>query len=243
MTDTYKATSGLSLNFITLSGAYNENINRTFAFGNIETRTHTTSYPNANVRVARLEVLPFLKKYTHSSSVNMMFNQTYEQRFQDTVLQSDSKGISFSPLVGWQVQWVKGISSTVDVSYSETSSRDYQGAFVVPSKSLTRGASFTLGYTFSAPKGLGLPYLRGIRFSSNLALNLGVSYNRSTNYSTNLADPIYDSSLLQGDLGLSYNFSSSITGGANFSYSQNKEKVRDQDTKRVGVNIWTNINF
>ncbi|MDH4210942.1 MAG: hypothetical protein OEV79_05795 [candidate division WOR-3 bacterium] len=243
MTDSYKATSGLNLNFITLNGVYNENINRTYAFGNIETRTHTTSYPNANVRVAKLEVLPFLKKYTHSSSINMMFNQTFERRFQDTVLQSDSKSISFSPLVGWQVQWVKGISSTIDISYSETASRDYQGAYIVPSKTLNRGASVSLGYTFSAPKGLGLPFLKGIRFSSNLALSLGLSYNRSTNYSTNLTEPIYDSSVMQGDLGLSYNFSSSITGGANFSYSQNKEKVRDQDTKRVGVNIWTNINF
>lgn len=242
MTDTYKATSGFNLNFVTVSGAYNENINRTFAFGNIETRTHTTSYPNANVRIARLEVLPFLKKYTHSSSINMMFNQTYESRFQDTVRQSDSKTISFSPLIGWQVQWVKGISSTIDISYSETSSRDY-GIVPVPSKSLNRGAAMTLGYTFSAPKGLGLPFLKGIRFSSNLAMNLGVSYNRNTNYSTNLDQPIYDASIIQGDLGLSYNFSSSITGGANFSYSQNKERVRDQDTKRVGVNIWTNINF
>ncbi|UCG29183.1 MAG: hypothetical protein JSV53_06565 [candidate division WOR-3 bacterium] len=243
MTDSYKASSGLNLNFVTVNGAYNENITRTYTYGNIETRTHTTSYPNANLRVAKLEVLPFLKKYTHSSSINAVFNQTFESRFQDTVRQSDSKSISFTPLIGWQVQWVKGISSTIDVSYSETVSKDYQGAFEVPSKSLTRGASVSLGYTFSAPKGLGLPFLKGVRFSSNLALNLGVSYSQNTNYSTDLEIPIYDSSNLQGDLGLSYNFSSSITGGANFSYSQNKEKVRDQDTKRVGVNIWTNINF
>jgi hypothetical protein len=146
-------------------------------------------------------------------------------------------------LIGWQANWVKGISSNVDVTYAETNSTDFQAGFELPSKSLTRGASVSLAYTFSAPRGLGLPFLKGVKFASNLAVNLALSYNRNTNYSSDLVDPIYDSSILQTDLGMSYNFSSSITGGASFSYSQNKESVRNQDTKRFGVNIWTNINF
>jgi hypothetical protein len=241
--DSYNAATGLNHKFITLNGGYNANINRTFAYGNIETRTRTVSYPNANLRLTRLETLPFLKKYTHSSSINALFNQTYEHRFQDTVLQSESKTISFSPLIGWQANWVKGISSTVDIIYTETNTIDRQAGFELPSKSLTRGASVSLAYTFSAPRGMGLPFLKGIKFASNLSINLGLSYNRNTNYSADLTSPIYDSSILQSDLGLSYNFSSSITGGASFSYSQNKESVRNQDTKRVGLNIWTNINF
>jgi hypothetical protein len=243
VSDLYNATSGFNHKFITITGGYNGNISRTFAYGGIETRTHTNSYPNINLRLTQLEALPFLKKYTYSSSINSMFNQSYEQRFQDTTLQSDSKTISFSPLVSWQANWVKGISSTIDVSYSETNANSYQGAFVLPSKSLTRGASISLGYTFSAPRGLGLPFLKGVKFSSNLAINLGISYNRNTNYTASLTEPVYDSGVLQSDLGLSYNFSSSITGGANFSYSQSKESVRNQDTKRIGINIWTNINF
>jgi hypothetical protein len=195
------------------------------------------------VRLTRLEALPFLKKYTYSSSINMLFNQTYESRFQDTVPQARSKTINFSPLIGWQTNWVKGITSTVDLNYSETNAVDIQGGFELPSRSLTRGASLSLAYTFSAPRGLSLPFLKGVKFASNLAINLGLSYNRNTNYSSDLNNPIYDSSIMQGDLGMSYNFSSSITGGASFSYSQNKESVRNQDTKRFGVNIWTNINF
>jgi hypothetical protein len=134
----------------------------------------------------------------------------------------------------------------VDLTYSETVTNDYQGLRPLISRSLSRGGSVTLGYTFSAPRGLGLPLLKGVKFSSSLTTNLGISYNRNTNYSGyggDLNTPIYDSSVLQADLGMSYNFSSSITGGANFSYSQNKESVRNQDTKRVSINIWTNINF
>ena len=241
--DSYNATSGFNHQFVTITGGYNGNINRTYAYGGVETRTHTTAYPNMNLRLTRLESMPFLKKYVHSSSLNTMFNLSYERRFQDTTLQSDSKTISFSPLFSWQANWVKGISSTIEVNYTETDANSYQGTFVLPSKSLTRGASVTLGYTFSAPRGIGLPFLKGVKFSSNLAVNLGVSYNLNTNYTASLTEPVYDSGVLQSDLGLSYNFSSSITGGANFSYSQSKESVRNQDTRRVGVNIWTNINF
>jgi len=243
ITDSYNATTGLNHRFLSVTGGYNANINRTFAYGNIETRTHSHSYPNINLRLAQLESLPFLKKYTHSSSINTLFNQTFERRFQDTTLQSNSKTISFAPLIGWQTNWVRGITSMVDVDYTETNSSDYQAGYELPSKSLSRGISMNIAYTFSAPRGLGLPFLKGVKFSSNLALNLGVSYNRSTNYSADLTDPIYDSSVLQSDIGMSYNFSSSVTGGANVSYSQSKESVRNQDTKRVGLNVWTNINF
>ncbi|UCD20100.1 MAG: hypothetical protein JSU64_02895, partial [candidate division WOR-3 bacterium] len=189
MTDNLKVTSGLNLNFLTINGFYNTSTNRTFAYGNIETRTQTTSYPNANIRISRLELLPFLKKYTRSSSLSMMYTQTYENRYQDTLLQSDSKKIDFNPLVSWQTNWVKGISSTIDISYSETNSTSYQGLFELPSRSLSRGASAMVAYTFSAPKGLSLPLLGGVRFSSNLALNLSVSYNQTTNYSGDLDTP------------------------------------------------------
>ena len=242
-TDAFNASSGLKMKVLTVAAAYNESVNKSYAYGNIETRTHSTSYPNANVRVTRLEAIPLLKKYARTSSITTAFNQTYEERYQDSTLQSDSKTMSLSPAVSWQTNWVIGLSSTVDVSYTETVGKTYQGVFEVPSRSLSRGVSVSLAYTFSAPRGLSLPLLGGIRFASNMAVNLTVSGNRNTNYSSDLTVPIYDSSVLQADLGLSYNFSSSITGGANLSYLQNKETIRDQDTKRVGVNVWTNINF
>ncbi|KPK64665.1 hypothetical protein AMJ83_00190 [candidate division WOR_3 bacterium SM23_42] len=247
--DTYNVTSGIDFKFFSLQGGYNANINRSFVLGNVETRIEGISYPNANLRILRLEALPFLKNLTHSSSITAMFTRSIERRYQvgdSLVLQSDSKNTSFTPLVSWQTNWIKGISSTVDLTYSETVTNDYQGLRPLISRSLSRGGSVSLGYTFSAPRGLGLPLLKGVKFSSSLSTNLGISYNRNTNYSGYGADlntPIYDSSVLQADLGMSYNFSSSITGGANFSYSQNKESVRNQDTKRVSVNIWTNINF
>ena len=117
------------------------------------------------------------------------------------------------------------------------------GITVVPSRNLSRGGSASIAYTFSAPRGIRLPFLGGLRFASNLSVNLSVNYNHSTSYSLDLENPTSDIQTLGADIGLSYNFSSSITGGANFDYSQNKEMLSNQDSKRVGLNVWTNINF
>jgi opacity protein-like surface antigen len=223
-------------------------VNRTFSYGGDEVRTNNVSYPNLILRISKLESLPFLKKYCRSSSINTGFNLSIEERYEvdpDTTpdLISDSKGISFTPLVSWQANWKKGISSTIEVTYSETNSTNYAGARKVPSKIQNSGGSASLAYTFSAPRGLGLPFLKGLKFTSNLSVNLRLNYNRSTSYFDDLKKPKNSSSTFGANIGLSYSFSSSITGGANFDYSQNDDMNSDQNSRRVGLNIWTNINF
>ncbi len=246
MTDVYSASSGMNFKALNVQFGYNGQVNRTFNY-DFESRTESYSFPSANVRLSRVEQLPFMKKLVRSSSINAAFNQSIERRYEivddSTHLTSDSKIMSFNPLISWQSNWVKGISSTITVNYTETNSNNYSGITAIPSRSLNRGASASLAYTFSAPRGIRLPLLGGIRFASNLSVSLTVSYSRNTNYSSDLQNPRSDASTLSSNVGLSYNFSSSITGGANFDYSQNKEMNTSQDSKRIGLNIWLNINF
>lgn len=249
MMDTYGVTSGFNFKIVSANGGYNGTVNRTFNYGGDEVRTNNVSYPNLTLRISKLEALPLLKKYCRSSSITSGFNQSIEERKEYDVetdsfdLISDSKGISFTPLFSWQSNWKKGISSTIEITYSETNSNSYYGTEAIPSKMLNRGGSASLAYTFSAPRGLGLPFLKGLKFKSNLSVNLRVNYNRNTSYVSDLKKATNDSSTFGINIGLSYNFSSGITGGANFDYSQNNDKNSDQNTRRVGLNIWTNINF
>ena len=191
--------------------------------------------------------LPFLKNWVRTSSVRTGLSQAIERRYDvsggvDSLI-SDSKSISFNPLLSWTSTWKNGLSTTFDANYSVTDANTYSGVTVVPSKMLNWGGSANFGYTFSAPRGLSLPFLKGLRFRSNLTVNLALRYTRNTNYFTNLDRPASDASTMTASMGLSYNFSSSITGGANFDYSQNSDKNSNQDTRRVGLNIWTNVMF
>jgi len=248
MTDTYGASSGLNLKFVTVNGGYNGTVNRTFNYGGDEVRINTVMYPNLMVRILRLESLPFLKKYCRSSSITTGFNQTLEKRYEippdsAATLTSDSKGLSFSPLASWQCNWKRGISTNVDVTYTETNSVDYAGASESHSRMITRGGTATVAYTFSAPRGIGLPFLHGLKFTSNLSINLSVNYNRTTNYYNTVDKPTNDTSTMGTNIGLSYNFSSSVTGGANIDYSRNDDMNSEQNSRRIGVNAWVNINF
>jgi len=247
--DNYGLSSGFNYKFLSANGGYTGTVNRTFNYGGAQTRTDNMSYPNLSVRLMKLESLPFLKKWCRNSSILTNFSQTFEKRYNVVAdsardLVSDSKTLNLSPVASWQASWIKGISTTLEANYSETNSRDYYAdTMAVESKMITRGGSASFAYTFSAPKGINIPLLKGIKFSSNLSVNLAVNYNRSTNYYNDLLNPATNTSTLSSTVGMSYNFSSSITGGANFDYSKSDDINSDQDIRRVGLNIWTNINF
>jgi hypothetical protein len=247
--DTYSANSGLNFKVITMTGGFTGRLNKTYSYGGDEVRTRSTSYPNLTVSIQRFEALPLLKNFMKTSSVSSSFNQSYEERYDfkatDTIprLLSDSKGTSFDPLVRWSANWNKGISSNIDFSYTETKGNNYSAADTVPSLTVNRRGSLRLGYTFSAPRGLSLPLLGGIKFSTNATVNLGLNYSRTTNYYRDLQIPTNDTSTLGANVDISANFSSSITGGFNLDYSQTNDKNSVQDIRRVALNFWMNINF
>ncbi len=90
---------------------------------------------------------------------------------------------------------------------------------------------------------MGIPLLRGVKFSSSLSVNASANYNRSRSYSGGFDVPLSDFSTTSYQLGLSYNFSSFVTGGANFNYSQNDDRNTEQDTRKIGLDLWVNIKF
>jgi hypothetical protein len=109
---------------------------------------------------------------------------------------------------------------------------------------LTRGGALSAGYSFSAPTGIKLPFMKSVKFASNLSFNLTLNYSRTTSFGEDVVHPTADNSTLGSNLGMSYNFSASITGGANFDYAENKDiNNPNASSKRVGLNVWANINF
>lgn len=256
ITDNFSINSGANYKIFTLSGSYTNSVGRSIGYSGTENRTITKSYPNANLRIAKVEMIPLLKKYTHSSSVNIGFNQNYQTVYTvnpDTTpeLTSDNKTISFNPLLGWQANWKKGITSNATINYNETQGRQYLGMIINPSKSFGWGGSFSIAYTFSAPKGINLPLLQGIKFASNLTSSLTYGYNRTVSYAASQEDPnnldynnpVTDTENNSVDVSLTYSFSASVTGGATLNYSRNRDRVFNNNYQRVGLNLWTNINF
>ncbi|MGB9721153.1 MAG: hypothetical protein ACPL28_06740 [bacterium] len=254
--DNFGINSGINYKIVAFGTGYSKQIGRSIGYSGSENKTITNSYPDATLRISGVEKLPFLKKYTHTSSINTGFNQNYQKTYTvnpDTTpeLTSDSKSVSLNPLLGWQANWKRGITTNTSINYSETESHQYLSEFINPSKSINWGGSFSFAYTFSAPKGISLPLLQGIKFASNLTTSVTYSYNRSISYSASLENPNYldldnpvnDNENTTVDISLSYNFSASVTGGATLNYSRNRDRIFNNNYRRVGLNLWTNINF
>ncbi|MEO0141891.1 MAG: hypothetical protein ABIL15_00865 [candidate division WOR-3 bacterium] len=257
VTDNYNLNSGIRIKLVSLNGGYGYQLTRSFALSGNENRTVSYTYPNLDLRISQIEALPILKKYTRSSSINSNFNQNYQRQYTvvpDTIpeLTAASHSFTFNPILGWQANWLKGITTNTTVNYSQTDNAQYVSNYINPTRSVSRGGTFSIGYTFSAPRGLSLPFLHGIKFTSNLTTSLNLSYTRNTNYAASqhnpnvldLENPISDGESSTFGISLDYNFSSSITGGANFNYTSNKDRISYiNDSKRVDLSIWLNINF
>lgn len=247
--EAYGASSGLNLKLVSMTGSYSGRLNRTFSYNGDEVRTKAVSYPNLTVSITRLETFPLIKNFVRTSSITSNFTQTYEERYEVRVLDSvpvpvsDSKGFSFEPLARWSANWNKGISSNIEFAYSDTRGNSFSSADTVPSRNLNRRGSARIGYTFSAPRGLSIPFLKGIKFSTSATLSLSINYSRTTSYNRDLNTPTHETSTLGANLDLSANLSSSITGGFNLDYSQTNDKNSLQNIRRVGLNLWVNINF
>lgn len=247
VTDNFSASSGFSYRRISVNGSYTNQISQSLLNSGQISRNTSRSFPNASIHVSGVEALPMLKKLTYSSSLNTSFNQdltrSYTINGQDPPqLQSASQTLSMSPLISWQANWVKGISTTADITYSQTNTKMYLAGSEIENRTLNRGGSLSAGYSFSAPNGVKLPLMHGIKFSSTLSTNVNINYNRSTTFGPD-QQPTVDNTSLGSSLGLSYNFSASITGGANLDYTENKDLNNNTGTKRLGVNIWANVNF
>ncbi len=257
ITDNYNVNSGIRIKRISLNGGYGYQLTRSFALSGNENRTASYTYPNLDLTVSQVEALPILKRYTRSASINSNFNQNYQRQYTvvpDTLpeLTATSHSISFNPIVGWQANWVRGITTSTSITYSQTDAAQYVGNYINPTRSVNRGGNFSIGYTFSAPRGLKLPFLQGIKFTSNLTTSLNFNYTRNTNYAASqenpnvldMENPTSDGESSTLGISMDYNFSSSITGGANFNYTSNRDRISYiNDSKRVDLSIWLNISF
>ncbi len=234
--------SGLSISAFNIAFGYNKSIGTNYAYATNNTKTITDEYPDLSISIGQVERLPFLSKYVNSSSINTAFNQVVEKRGE---FKSDSalkiveltRTYDFSPLASWQLNWKKGVNSSIEFRHSQGYSISYdQGEYRRNHKTQSLDAS--LAYSFSAPTGINFPVLRYIRFTSTLSINVTAGYSKHVEWLQESVNRINDVSTFSSRLGLSYQFSSSINGGSDLDYAQNKNNLTSQTTNVIGLNFW-----
>jgi hypothetical protein len=181
----------------------------------------------------------------HTDSVRGEYLATYGR--------NDTRTRDFSPLLSWQTTWKRRVTTTLSANYSMATAFSYrneEGTNRGESDSRTSGGELSLAYTFAAPQGIRLPFLKKVRFSSDLSLTWSLRYSRSARRErlVTAGDPAPEWRALQNDnsfsttLSASYRFSRSIEAGLQTGYSRSKGLALTT-TETMDLDVWVMFRF
>jgi len=163
-----------------------------------------------------------------------------------------NRTIEFNPLLSWQTNWKKRVSTTFGINYTHTSNLTYlspTGRTRSVTETRSQGLNTSLSYSFSAPKGLKLPFLKNIRFSQDLSLTWQFRYSQTVRQQTVWNEngeantvPQQKDNTAGTTLGASYRFSRTIEGGLNTGYTFNKG-ISGISNERTDLDIWILFRF
>jgi hypothetical protein len=216
-------------------------------------RDQSVSWPDLDYSLGRVHTL--FSKYATDSKLTGRYRHRYDisgdwvhdslAMYGRTVGQTHD----LNPLVSWQTTWKRKITTTLSAKYSFTEGTTFLGDTAgnqTVTNSDSRGGNFKLSYVFSAPKGLRLPFLSRVRFSSDLRLSWLVDYSQSSRRRKTPDDP--DFVFLQNDrswatrLEASYSFSRTIEAGSRVGYSYTKAQT-GTETKTTDMDFWVLFRF
>ncbi|MCS7257901.1 MAG: hypothetical protein NZ601_00800, partial [candidate division WOR-3 bacterium] len=245
----FQASSGLRFKDLSLSIRYGQEQERQYYRYDIN-ENRSLTWPDMSFTISRIE--QFLKGLATSSDIN--FSYKYQTRlsgmiYEDTLRlegRREQKIFDLNPLFGWRTTWKGRLSTNLSTNYSRSQEimRLTQGSNIL--ETYQKGANFSLGYSFSAPEGIPLPFLRQIKLSSNVNLNLNFRYNENQSftqyYMGNKVTTRNDRSL-GTDFSASYQISNAVQAGITSSYTEYSDRQRGRSTQTVDLNFWVQFNF
>lgn len=245
----YSARSGINLLATHFDLNYAKNVSQTITASE-NTKNTSTRFPDLGFSLSKLGNLGIIKKFFTAFACNVAyFRQVDEQGNQKTgekLLKKTSE--NFSPLASVSVTWKNGVRTSVKLdkkTVTDENLRRYAGNQSI-TKSHDNSINVTNNYSFSAPTGIKIPFLRKIRFRSTLALTLGISMASAKTESSVGGQPFNvtaDNSRLTISSSASYTFSSQVTGGFTVRWGDTDDKKtrRKTHTRELGISI--QINF
>lgn len=210
--------------------------------GGQQTISEQTTYPSLLLSFSALE--KYIKTFS-SLSLGVNFSTDHSkagQKTSDSTLytsfgQNQVYGLNLSSSLkngaraAFTTDYAKGRNESVGVtgSVTETGKADY---------------SLTASQSFKPPAGMKLPFTSSTKVTNTIDGSLTLTFSTNTSKNVTLNTKTQDSKSLNVTPQISYNFSSSITGGANATYSQQWSTVGiGGNTRNVGMKVFVELTF
>jgi len=220
----------------------------------------STSLKKLN-KIKPLDRIPVLNWVLDKTSANFNYTHTFNESeklkerggdsssvwFREKESNRDNLGTSIKLVQNFKGGW--RITADYGWSLNRTTEEKFGPYSYSDTRKYTSAIGFSTNYSFRAPNGVRLPFLRKLRIRSTL--NLSVSVKSESNRSEKRTDkaegapysPIGSNSRLTIKARANYSFSSTMKGG----FDLNWVDAKDNQTKRTNhtrqVSIWVEIRF
>jgi len=247
--DSYAARSGVNLLGTKVNFSYSEKIGRT-KISTGDTKNTSTVFPDFDFGWSNLGKIWLLKKFVHNLTYKFDYSKKEDKSEKEKTgeLISEKTSESISHLATLSYNWKRGIKTSLNIKrdYGTEQSLQGVGRNRNATKNYKNSISLNNKYSFSAPKGIKIPFLRKIKFKSTLSLSLNIALTNSKQ-KRSVGGQGYNTIRDQGQLSITansgYSFSQQVTGGFQVKWldSNDKKTKRKVHTREVG--IWLMLKF
>jgi hypothetical protein len=245
----YSAKSGLKLLSTHMDLSYTRNVNRTVT-ATEATKVTSTRFPDFGFALRNLGKLWLLKSFFTSLSYNFGYFKLVDERGSERTGETFSKKTSenFTPLASISMTWKRGIQSSLKITRKVATDENLrqQGGNRSVTKSYDNSVNITNKYSFSAPHGIKLPFLKKLKFKSSLSISANVTLaSRKTESSVGGQgfNVTQDNGRISITSNVSYRFSSQVNGGVKIGWIDTNDKKTRRKTHTRELGIWMEIRF
>lgn len=249
LSDSYTAGSRLRLLTTDIGMNYSKSIARNRTATDASKNT-STRFPDFSFSLNRLGDLKLIKNFFTNFAYTFGYYKQVDERGSERTGETYGRntGEHFSPLASLTMNWKKGIQTTLRFTRDITTTRDLKetGSNRSITKDYDNSVMISNTYSFSAPQGVKLPFLRKIKFRSNLSLSASITLTSNLGKSSVGGNP-FNVTKNNGQFSLvttaGYSFSSQVTGGFNARWVDTNDKKTKRKTHLRELGIYMQISF
>ena len=213
------------------------------------TKATSVTFPDISINISGLEQLPLFKKFSRTATYQIVFSKNIDENGREDTGELYKRDTSrrFSPLIGLNFTFKNNVRATIRFDKTRSKSEYLKETGQSNKTEFSSSTNFKINVTYSltAPKGLKLPFLKKIKFDSQLSMSLDIEVSKSKRESLLSGTKSTDSD--RGDIKvqprLTYQFSRSITGGIRALWIDTNDKVQQRKHHTRELGITTEIRF
>jgi len=245
--NSYSARSGVNLLGARVTFVYSVRDQQTDNVSSV-TRSYSRTFPSVRFAYTDLTKIGLIKHLANSASLESSYDEKrdYQENVRDNTRTSEGTDKRFNPLLQITMNFRGNMSSAFKVNHGERITAQPSSVTQLRSRSTEDGVQMSFSYSFSAPSGIRLPFLSGIKLRSTLNLNTAVSWSK-TRSDQSVNNQPWELKNEQTSFSVAptagYSFSQNLTGGFKARWQDTNNKTQQSKTHVRELGFWVEFRF